>query len=154
MKYYKYILVVLISILFLPLTGQAYEYVNSKNKSNVERYRTDIYHLREMYEEFIVEEEETEENNSCTTVGTIYKECSGVTVEGKGTYSLDEYVAGVIKGEFGATAANDQNRYELSKVNAIAARSVIMSGNACKGSVISSATYQVFNPIDKNNHYI
>lgn len=150
MKYYKYIwLIVIISI--LPLTCKAYEYVNKNNESSIKQFRKDVYDLRDLYEDLIPEEDE---QNFCDTVPTtVYSECRGVTVNGYGTYSLEEYVAGVVKSEFGASASNDENRYKISKVNAIAARSFVVSQGGCNKTVNSSPTYQVFNPIDKNNQY-
>lgn len=113
-----------------------------------ESERQDIYDYREFFDD-LYPEEETEQ--SCSTIGTVYDNCSGVTVGGK-TVSLDEYVAGVVKGEFGGSASNDENRYKISMVNAIAARSFLMAQTGCT-SVISSASFQVYRQIDPSDHY-
>ena len=117
--------------------------------ADYELERQDIYDYKAFFEELFPVEER--ESSTCSTIGTVYAECSGVTVGGS-TVTLDEYVAGVIKGEFGGSASNDENRLEISKVNAIAARSFLMAQTGCT-SVISSPSFQVYNSIDPSDHY-
>lgn len=137
----KYLLLISISILFLPATIHA-DY-------NLERQ--DIYDYKEFFDDLYPVEEKN--NNNCGTgvIGTVYAECSGVTVGGE-TLTLDQYVAGVIKGEFGGSASNDENRLNIGKVNAIAARSFLMAQTGCT-SVISSPSFQVYRGIDPDDHY-
>lgn len=80
-------------------------------------------------------------NNSCSTIGTIYAECSGITVNGYGTYSLEDYVAGVIGPEFGSLTDND----EAAKAYGIAIRTFALNNtNNCKTSIAGDTTKQVF----------
>lgn len=122
---------------------------NSKIFAEYELERQDIYDYKEFFDDLYPIEEKN--SGTCSTIGTVYAECSGVTVGGN-TLSLDDYVAGVIKGEFGGSASNDENRLNISKVNAIAARSFLMAQTGCT-SVISSPSFQVYRGIDPSDHY-
>ena len=68
--------------------------------------------------------------------------CSnGITVEGHGTFDLEEYVAGVVSGE-----AYTGENIEALKAQAVAARTyVLKSTNGCQKSIKSSDSAQVFN---------
>lgn len=134
MKYYKCLLVLL--ILFLPSVGRAYDYINENNESSIKQFRKDVYHLRDLYDELI-----PEEDNHCTTYGTVYAECKGVTVKGAGTYSLEDYVAGVLAPEFGNVVDNE----EAAKAYGIAIRTFVLNQtNNCKNSIESSSNKQNF----------
>ena len=111
--------------------------------------RQDIYDYKEFFEDLFPTKHS--KSSSCSTVGSVYAECSGVTVNGS-TISLEEYIAGVVKQEFGGSASNDANRLELSKVNAIAARSFLMAQTGCT-SVVNGESFQAYSPIDSNSHY-
>lgn len=111
--------------------------------------RQDIYDYKEFFDDLYPIEEKN--SGSCSTVGTIYAECSGVTVNGS-TIPLEEYIAGVVKQEFGGSASNDENRLNVSKVNAIAARSFLMAQTGCT-SVVNGESFQAYSAIDPNSNY-
>ena len=56
---------------------------------------------------------------------------------------MEEYIAGVVKQEFGGSASNDENRLNVSKVNAIAARSFLMAQTGCT-SVVNGESFQAY----------
>ena len=66
----KYVLLIMLSIIIMPATVCA-EY---------ELERQDIYDYKEFFDDLYPIEEKN--SGSCSTVGTIYAECSGVTVNG------------------------------------------------------------------------
>ena len=140
MRIFKFFVVII--LLFLPILVYA----------DHELERQDVYDYKEFFDDLYPVDED-DNNNGCLsgTIGTVYANCSGVTVGGE-TLTLDQYVAGVIKGEFGGSASNDENRLNISKVNAIAARSFLMSQTGCT-SVISSPSFQVYRGIDPSDHY-
>lgn len=76
-----------------------------------------------------------------------YTECSGITVVDEndnvvGTYSLEEYVAGVVTGEM-----YEYFPMESKKALAVAARTyVLVSTDSCKNPIESSSKRQNFNP--------
>ena len=103
--------------------------------------------------------------NSCNenNYGTIYKECKGVTVLANssgqygGTYSLEDYVAGVVNAEApptyismnlpGGLKANEEVVKEATKAFAIAIRSyTINRTNGCQNTIRNSDQDQVFKP--------
>lgn len=120
-----------------------YEYVDTANKTPVELKREEIYDLSEMYD-FIMGG--SSNNPNLINYSGV---CSMVTVEGSGTYPLDEYVAGVLKHEVGVYGAYP----EYLKAQAIAARSFVVAsksgGTSC--TVPNSASFQVFSEIDPNS---
>ena len=65
---------------------------------------------------------------------------------------MEEYIAGVVKQEFGGSAKNDANRLEVSKVNAIASRSFLMAQTGCT-SVVNGESFQAYTPVNPSNHY-
>lgn len=76
-----------------------------------------------------------------------YEGCSSITVEGSGTYNLEDYVAGVVEHE-GYISEN----IEALKAQAVAARTyAINATNNCKNSIGNSQASQTFstNPSDK-----
>jgi len=72
--------------------------------------------------------------------------CSnGITIEGVGTMNLEEYLIGVLNGEFGSILFN---RTEAAKVAAIAARTIAVSRTKnCSSSIQSGTNVQVYKPI-------
>ena len=108
-------------------------------KAEYEQERQDIYDYKEFFDE-LYPVEETNDDCSITPIGTIYNECTGVTVNGT-TYSLEDYVAGVLAAEFSFTMTND----EIGKADAIATRSYTLAHtNNCKNSIGSSSYEQNF----------
>ena len=130
MKTYKYSIFITIAfMLFVPQIIYA-DYGMDKQ---------DVIDYKDFFDELFPAEEE---NSKCTTVGTVYAECSGVTVSGYGTYDLETYVTGVLTPEFGGLNDSD----EMMKAAAIAIRSyTIGHTNNCKNSITSSSNDQNFN---------
>lgn len=125
----KKILIGILLILAFPLVSNA-EY---------EQEREDIYDYKKFFEDLYPIDEQ---KNSCSnlSIGTIYNECTGVTVNGV-TYSLEDYVAGVLAAEFSYTMTND----EIGKADAIVTRSYTLAHtNNCKNSIGSSSYEQNF----------
>lgn len=110
--------------------------------------RADIYDYKKFFDDLFP----TDDGNnadSCIDVGEVYAECSGVTVSGYGTYSLDEYVAGVLAAEFSFTIQND----DLGKSEAIITRSYTLAHtNNCKNSITSSSNEQNFSGSDHTTY--
>ena len=139
------VLLCLFSLVNVYAYEYTYDYVNEKNKSSVELKRKEIYQLQEMYQ-FLVDEE-----GSGASLINYSGVCSMVTVEGSGTYTLDEYVAGVLKAEVGVYSAYP----EYLKAQAIAIRSFVVAsksgGTSC--NVGNSESFQVFTEIDSSSEY-
>ena len=134
----KYKLLILLLILFLP------SIVFSEYEQEVQ----DIYDYKEFFDD-LFPVESNKKSNACVDVGEVYAECTGVTVDGYGTYSLDEYVAGVLAAEMSYTIQND----ELGKAYAIVVRSYTLAHtNNCKNSITSSSTEQNFSGSDHNTY--
>lgn len=120
-----------------------YEYVEEENKTSVELKRREIYQLKEMYEILLYEQ------NGGTSLLNYSGVCSTVSVEGAGTYTLDEYVAGVLKAEVGI-----YSKYpEYLKAQAIAVRSFLISSKSGETTcnVKNSESFQVFKEIDASS---
>lgn len=119
-----------------------YEYVNESNKTPVELKREEIYRLNEMYDYLL--------NKDSSMVLLNYSGvCSMVTVDGFGTYPLDEYVAGVLKAEVGV-----YSKYpEYLKAQAIAIRSFVIASKIDSDScnVGSGQFFQVFTEVSRDN---
>ena len=134
----KFILAGILLTVFLPTTIF----------SDYELERDDIYNYKEFFDEMFPVDE-GDDVDSCMDVGEVYAECSGVTVSGYGTYSLDQYVAGVLAAEFSFTIQND----ELGKADAIITRSYTLAHtNNCKNSITSSSNEQNFSGSDQNTY--
>jgi len=120
----------------------SYDYINEKNKTSIELKRNEIYSLRTMYQYMLGEDGKKIISN----YGGI---CSMVTVKGSGTYTLDEYVAGVVKHEIGSEA----DKPELLKAQAVAARSYVIAsrGDSLDCTVENSQGFQTFSEIDASN---
>ena len=143
MKHIKYVIVLLILLLFLPSNNKAYKYVNPKNEQAIKDFRTDIYHLKDLYDELIVEDDEDGTSNTCTAVGSINKTCKGITVDGYGTYSLEEYVAGVLGGDegWGPYLDNPALRYFIP----VMVRTVaVAKSENCTKSISGTDMVQIF----------
>lgn len=99
------------------------------------------------YEEkaIIYEKMITESGNIEINSGIIYTECSGITVVDQsnniiGTYSLEDYVAGVVTAEL-----PKEFPMESQKALAVAARTYVLSStNYCQSSIESSSNRQNF----------
>lgn len=130
-KVKKSYLLIIILMLLLPLLT-----VNAK----YELERQDIYDYKEFFDDLYPIEEDSKPN-SCLNIGSVSGSCSGVTVNGYGTYPLDEYVAGVLAAEFAGTNKNE----ELGKAFSIVIRTYTMSHTSdCKNSIGSSSAEQNF----------
>ncbi len=125
-----------------------------KTGGYIDIYRADLgTSLSKEAKEQIYEEIISESNsymgvaqNSTDIIGG-YAECSGVTVIDKdkniiGTYSLEEYVAGVVTGEMSSKYPD-----ESLKALAVAARTFVLNDtNSCQKPIESSSNRQNFNP--------
>lgn len=86
-------------------------------------------------------------SSSNNVAGNYYTECTGVTVVDRsgnivGTYSLDEYVAGVVDAEIYSTWPTESH-----KALAVAARTYVLNRtNSCKAPIESSSRLQNFDP--------
>lgn len=142
MRKIRNLLCIALLLLFFPCTIFA----------DVELDRQDVRDYKEFFDELFPTNDSdgnTNETNSCVNVGEVYAECTGVNVSGYGTYSLDEYVAGVLPAEFGVTIQND----ELGKAYAIVARSYLMAQtNNCQNSITSSSNEQNFSGSDQTTY--
>lgn len=126
----NYVLFIVL-LLLLPLLTVSAEY---------ELERQDIYDYKEFFDELYPIEEE-DNKGQCLNIGSVSGSCSGVNVRGYGTYSLDEYVAGVLYAEFAHTNKNE----ELGKAFSIVIRTYTMSHTSdCKNSIGSSSAEQNF----------
>lgn len=76
-------------------------------------------------------------SNLGSDLSTVYSECNGVTISGRGELSLEDYIAGVVSGE------SYSEGIEALKAQAIAARTfVLYNSNNCKKSVGNGPTFQ------------
>ncbi len=121
----------------------SYEYIDSKNKTPVEQKKKEIYQMQQMYQ-FLLGEDES--NYIMNYSGA----CSTVTVEGSGTYTLDQYIAGVVKAEVGS----ESDKPELLKAQAIAARSFViasMGEDTLTCTVPNGQSFQAFSEVSDGN---
>ena len=131
-------IVFFIAILFLPI------FIYANEETDVQ----DVYDYKEFFDD-LFPGDETDNKDVCVDVGEVYAECTGVNVSGYGTYSLDEYVAGVLAAEFSYTIQND----ELGKAYAIVTRSYTLAHtNNCKNSITSSSNEQNFSGSDHTTY--
>ena len=112
----------------------SYDYVDEKNKHSVESKREEIYQLKDLYK-FLIDEDSSS-YNLFNAAGL----CNMITVEGVGTFSLEDYVAGVVSAESGGYPM------EELKAQAIAARTFVLrqTKDSGKCSIISSTAKQVY----------
>lgn len=134
------------------ISKEAYKEAIVKKDGYIDRYRSDIgIFLSEekklkIYEEILKEISKFMNTEVELAQGT-YIECSGITVVDKndnvvGTYSLEDYVAGVISGEMTANFPE-----EAKKALAVAARTYVLADtNSCTKPIESSSRKQNFNP--------
>lgn len=134
------------------LSKDAYKEAIVKADGYIDRYRYDLgiflsYERKlEIYEEIVEEVNQFMEIGLKQSQGT-YIECSGITVTDEngnivGTYSLEDYVAGVVSGEMPANFP-----IESKKALAVAARTyVLVRTNSCQKPIESSSRRQNFNP--------
>lgn len=140
-KIVKYLSVLLIICLSFNKSVFSYEFSNPENEEDILRYRQDIYNIADNYRDIF-----SDTNMGITTA--YYGVCSNVNVNGK-TYTLEEYVAGVVNAEVGA----EYDAYEALKAHAIAARSYLLKTNNCKGEVTAGQSYQGFKEASKDSVY-
>lgn len=136
------LIVTIISFINVRAYDYDYKYVNESNKTPVELKREEIYRLNEMYDYLV----QTDSNIPLLNYSGA---CSMVTVEGFGTFSLDEYIAGVLKAEVGV-----YSKYpEYLKAQAIAIRSFVIASKGESGSctVDSGEHFQVFTNVSRDN---
>lgn len=128
--------------LFHIASVRSYEYQDAKNKTPVELKRKEIYQLREMYR-YLLGEDISQYN---LNYGGI---CSIVTVRGSGTYTLEDYIAGVVKQEVGS----ESDKPELLKAQAIAARSFLIASKQSSAdcTVDNGQSYQAFSEVKEDN---
>ena len=143
-KIFLSLLVIITLISFVSVNAYEYEYkyVNESNKTPVELKREEIYRLNEMYDYIM-------DDNTSFPLLNYSGACSMVTVEGFGTFPLDEYVAGVLKAEVGV-----YSKYpEYLKAQAIAIRSFVIAskGNSASCNVGSGEHFQVFTNVSRDN---
>lgn len=139
----NFILVFLIVFLIPTVSAtNKYEFVDPNNELPVKRERKYIYILADLYYDIVGK------NTSNNVYMNYSGACSTVTVDGK-TYSLDDYIAGVVAAEMGAEA----DKPEALKAQAIAARSFLISSkknsNTC--SVGNGQFFQAFKEVDPSN---
>lgn len=122
----------------------SYDYINERNQTPVELKREEIYQLKEMYD-FLLD---NQNNYYLLNYSGV---CSTVTVEGDsaGTYTLDDYVAGVVKAEMGA----ERDKPEALKAQAIAARSFLLYSkkDSTTCTVGNGEFFQAFDAINPSN---
>lgn len=122
----------------------SYEFIDEKNKIPVELKRKEIYQLKEMYDYLMG----NQDNSYLLNYSGV---CSTVTVEGSdaGTYTLDEYIAGVVKAEMGA----ERDKPEALKAQAVAARSFLINSkkDSANCTVGNGQFFQAFKVTDPSN---
>lgn len=97
-----------------------------------------------VYDEIIELSQVTEEGTNKSNFGSYGSACTEVTVTGAngGTYSLEEYIAGVLAHE-----VNSSWGEEALKAQAVAARTYVLSRtNNCTKSISNSQSAQTFKP--------
>ena len=123
----------------------AYDFVDPRNEEAVRRERQQIYDLVDLYYDIVGS------SSGNYLIGNYNGACSMVTVTGDhaGTYSLEEYIAGVVKQEIGAVGP------EAQKAQAIAARSYLIGQrkNSDTCTVPNGQMFQAMARIDPSNSY-
>lgn len=133
------------------LSKDAYKEAIVKKDGYIDRYRSDLGIFLSYEKKLQIYEEILEEINQFMNVVTegsqgTYIECSGITVVDTdnnivGTYSLEDYVAGVVSGEMPSSFPT-----ESKKALAVAARTyVLVRTNSCQKPIESSSRRQNFN---------
>lgn len=121
MKCYKYLLVFL--VLFLPSVGRAYDYVNENNESSIKQFRKDVYHLKDLYDELIPEEEQNYDedyiDNYCGTASASPNEfiwpigSDEVTIQKEKQFALGNPYQTTITSYFGPRPENPEGHGAL-----------------------------------------
>lgn len=140
-KIVKYLLFIFIICLCFNKSVFSYEISDSSHEDDILRYRQEIYDYADSYRDIF-----SDTNMGITSA--YYGVCSNVKVNGK-TYTLEEYVAGVVNAEVGA----EYDAYEALKAHAIAARSYLLKTNDCKGEIVAGQSYQGFKETTKDSVY-
>lgn len=135
-KFVFYIIIVTIFLFKLDLII-AEEDSDTTTNSKVLDMISEIFQKKEQYEDLVGEAQE-----ECTSYGSINIDCPGITVQGYGTYPLEEYVAGVLGPEFGIVTDND----EATKTFGMVIRTfAIRNTSNCKTTIGATTAAQVFN---------
>lgn len=141
-------LIVAFFCLFVPQVTNSYDFESKGKEEQVKGTQREIYDLYNVYKEVV-----KSNNNSSSQFGIMNYNgaCSTVTIDGSETVPLEEYIAGCVNAEIGCS----NNYIEMSKAQAIAARSFLMArkGDSANCSVVSSQSFQVYKKIDKNSEY-
>ncbi len=143
MKTIFFINILVCFLLFNICYVSAYDFMDPDNKYDAERDRRAIYDLVDLYYDIVGQ------NRSQFNILNYSGACSVVTVEGMGSYPLEEYVAGVVKHEVGSESDNP----ELLKAQAVAARSFVINtqGNSSGCTISNSEKTQTFAEVDAND---
>lgn len=124
----------------------AYDFVDPTNEERVKIDRTRIYDLVNIYYDIMGANSSSSGEFQFLNYSGV---CNTVTVTGNhaGTYSLEEYVAGVVKQEIGGTHP------EAQKAQAVAARSYLLGQkkNSDNCTVTNGQSFQAMARIDPNN---
>ena len=136
-KVLSYLLVfsIIFNIFMIDINVFSYEFIDIKNKGIVNSLKNKIY---DIYDSYNKEYKETPANGIGLFSGSLCPD--GITVQGYGTLSLEDYVAGVIQHE-----AYTGEGIEALKAQAIAARTyAVNSTDYCKRSIGNSTASQTF----------
>ena len=139
-KIVKYIFVIMIISLCFNNSVFSYEIPDESVKNEILQYRQEIYDTLEYYQGLF---DETE--IGVTTAH--YGKCAIVKVDGK-SYTLEEYIAGVVKHEIGS----ESDKPETLKAQAIAARSYLLTSSVANGSECTVTNSQSFQTFSETTH--
>ena len=139
----KKCLILIIAVIMVIPTVYAYDYVNPENAGKINVKRQEIYDWVEAYYNIVGGKPNTTDS---LTLSNYSGMCSTVTVDGN-TYTLEDYVAGVVKAELGA----ETHAPEALKAQAIAARSYLLSTSSCTSEVTNGQSYQAFSPVSSDS---
>ena len=144
-------LIVAFFCLFVPQVTNSYDFESKGKEEQAKGTQREIYDLYNVYKEVVKSNNSNNSNNSQFGIMNYNGACSTVTIDGSETVPLEEYIAGCVNAEIGCS----NNYIEMSKAQAIAARSFLMArkGDSANCSVVSSQSFQVYKKIDKNSEY-
>lgn len=141
LKRFSIMFVIFMTLFFSIFNVKSYDFIDPNNESKVNKMITQIYDAKQQYEDLATGGGEPE----CSSYDTINLQCSGITVRGYGTYSLEDYVAGVMGPEFGFLTDNE----EVTKAYGMAIRTfAIRNTSQCKTAIAADTTAQVFRSSD------
>ena len=147
-KFLKFNIILTITMCFgfnLASAEEISEEIPEESKSKITDMISEIFDKKEQYDDLVGEYEE----DNCTSYGSINIDCSGITVAGYGTYSLEDYVAGVLGPEFGFLTDDE----EVTKAYGMAIRTfAIRNTSKCKTTIAADTTAQVFRESEIQNY--